>query len=221
LGNANRLPRQLYFEPLSDVSTGGPDASSVLRMLIPGKMLKPFQVAAGARTFTIPGIGLAAIFIDFVLALERTLPSIRAEELRTLSSATTALLFACLGHTTGEAAEDLRLLDDTKLKRAMDFIRENLHSPNFGSKELGQLIGVSRSNLYRMFKPLGGVRRYIHRQRLLLAYTLLCDPDNSTPIFKIAEKLCFFDASSFSRAFKHEFGRSPKTVRADALSGNR
>lgn len=37
----------------------------------------------------------------------------------------------------------------------------------------------------------------------------------------IAESLCFADASSFSRAFRREFGMSPSDVRAATLSGLR
>jgi AraC-like DNA-binding protein len=39
------------------------------------------------------------------------------------------------------------------------------------------------------------------------------------PISRIAEELCFADASSFSRAFRLEFGQSPSEVRSAALVG--
>ena len=39
------------------------------------------------------------------------------------------------------------------------------------------------------------------------------------PIGKVAEMLCFADGSSFSRAFRREFGMSPSDVRARSLGG--
>src|SRR5262249_51170805 len=65
----------------------------------------------------------------------------------------------------------------------------------------------------------GGVARYIQRQRLLEARAVLSDPRTTQSISAIAENLCFVDASSFSRAFKREFGYSPSQVRSAALAG--
>ena len=60
---------------------------------------------------------------------------------------------------------------------------------------------------------------YIQRRRLSESFTLLCDASNVLPIAAIAELLCFADASSFSRAFRREFGTTPSEVRAASLAG--
>jgi AraC-like DNA-binding protein len=73
---------------------------------------------------------------------------------------------------------------------------------------------MSRSKLYRLMETEGGVARYIQRQRLLEAYTLLSDRSVNRTITAIAEELCFADTSGFSRAFRREFGASPRDVRA-------
>jgi AraC-like DNA-binding protein len=78
---------------------------------------------------------------------------------------------------------------------------------------------MSRSNLYRLFENTGGVARYIQRERLVEAHAVLSDPATAKSISAIAEDLCFADASSFSRAFKREFGLSPGEVRAAAVAG--
>jgi AraC-like DNA-binding protein len=75
---------------------------------------------------------------------------------------------------------------------------------------------MSRSNLYRLLGNTGGLTRFIQIQRLLEARTLLSDRSIDKPIAAIAEELCFADASSFSRAFRREFGHSPSEIRSDA-----
>ena len=87
------------------------------------------------------------------------------------------------------------------------------------AEDLGRLVGMSRSNLYRLFEDTGGVARYIQRERLLEARAVLSDLATTQSISAIAEDFCFADASSFSRAFKREFGYSPSEVRSAALAG--
>jgi AraC-like DNA-binding protein len=71
-----------------------------------------------------------------------------------------------------------------------------------------------------LFENSGGVVHYIQRQRLLNAYDILSDPLSRRSILSISEDLCFADASSFTRAFRHEFGCSPSEVRSAAAKGS-
>ena len=81
------------------------------------------------------------------------------------------------------------------------------------------MVGMSRSNLYRLFEDTGGIARYIQHQRLLEARAILAESASSQTVSMIAEDLCFADASGFSRAFKREFGYTPREARYSALSG--
>ena len=74
-------------------------------------------------------------------------------------------------------------------------------------------LGISRSRLYRLFEPYGGVVHYIQHRRLLDAHAVLADPDDHRRILDIAEEHGFTDGAEFSRAFKREFGYSPSDVR--------
>jgi AraC-like DNA-binding protein len=110
-------------------------------------------------------------------------------------------------------------IDVGRKERVRQAVRRHLRTPTLGPRTLGRLVGMSRSNLYRLFEATGGVARYIQSQRLLEAHAALSDPATTKPISAIAEDLCFADTSSFSRTFRREFGDSPGKVGSAALAG--
>ena len=103
--------------------------------------------------------------------------------------------------------------------RGARVIRKHLRTPTFRPSILCRLVGMSRSSLYRLFEDTGGVAKYIQGERLIEAHAVLTDSGTTQSISAIAEDLCFADASSFSRAFKREFGHSPGEVRSAAIDG--
>ena len=78
---------------------------------------------------------------------------------------------------------------------------------------------MSRSQLYRVLEGEGGAAAYIQRCRLTEGFAILCDTSNDLAIGRVAELLCFADASTFSRAFRREFGMSPSEARSATLTG--
>ena len=78
---------------------------------------------------------------------------------------------------------------------------------------------MSRSQLYRLLEGEGGVIRYIQRHRLRAIHAALSDPANEKPIAAIAESCGFYEASTFSRIFRREFGATPSDVRAASRAG--
>ena len=110
-------------------------------------------------------------------------------------------------------------IDVGRKERVRQAVRRHLRTPTFGPTILCRLVGMSRSNLYRLFEDTGGVARYIQRERLLEAHAVLTNPATKSPISARAEDLCFAYASSFSRTFRREFGHSPGEVRSAPLAG--
>lgn len=142
-------------------------------------------------------------------------------EMPRAAEATRAMIAACIapGGATQEAAR--AHLESTRLSRLRSIIRQNLRSPTLGPRRLCGLGGVSRSQLYRLFEPLGGVARYIQAERLRHTHRALCEPSDIRDIVRIAEDYGFYDASTFSRAFRREFGATPTEVRRAAQAGHR
>jgi AraC-like DNA-binding protein len=110
-------------------------------------------------------------------------------------------------------------LESVLLERAKRTIQTHLRSPQLQPSMLCRVLGISRSQLYRLFERTGGVVRYIQRERLLSIHALLSDPKSQRSIAAIAGDFCFADASSFGRAFRLEFGHSASDVRSAARAG--
>ena len=156
---------------------------------------------------------------DYMTALERHLPAVTEADFPRLTNAIGAMVAAAVAPSAERVAVAKRQVDLGRKERVRQAVRRHLRTPTLGPKNLSRLVGMSRSNLYRLFEDTGGVARYIQRQRLLEARAVLSDPATTQSISAIAENLCFADASSFSRTFKREFGYSPSEARSAALAG--
>lgn len=167
---------------------------------------------------------LGQLLHDFMISLDRTLPAMSADDVARLPAIISPLLAAALG-AAPQAGDGLGLepvrdaVDSARRQRIMQLIRENLRLHTLGPRTLCRLSGLSRSTLYRLFEGSGGVAATIQRARLRAARAALSDPSDRRPIQAIAEDLAFADASTFSRAFRAEFGCAPRDMRIAALVG--
>lgn len=186
-------------------------------LIVPRDILRDVAPALDARRNTVTATPMGALFRDFMGLLEARLPSITDQEVPALAEATCAMIKACLG-AAGPAPGDTQL-DGLRMERVRRIVQANLHAPGFNPKRLCRLAGMSRSHLYRLFEPSGGVARYIQGQRLMAAHAALADPEQRAPIAAIAEAFGFCDASTFSRAFRAEYGYRPSDVRLAGWGG--
>jgi AraC-like DNA-binding protein len=176
--------------------------------------IAPLLDAAQGKPLDTPEGHLLA---DYMLLLERNIPDLPAEDGAKLALAIQAMLGACLAPSAGRLAEADMHIGLTMMERVRQTVRRNLRSPSLGPEKLCREAATSRSQLYRLLEGEGGVAHYIQRRRLSESFSMMCDASNNLPIGKVAEILCFADASSFSRAFRREFGMSPSDVRAGTV----
>ncbi len=161
----------------------------------------------------------ARMLADYMQVLDQQVPTLEADCADRLGGAVEAMLRACLAPSVearNAARDQVRL---TLMERVRKAVAAHLRSPTLGPDTLCREAATSRSQLYRLLEPEGGVASYIQRRRLAEGFALLSDIGNLMPIGRLAELLCFSDASAFSRAFRREFGLSPSDVRAMSLSG--
>ncbi|HEU5096730.1 MAG TPA: helix-turn-helix domain-containing protein [Reyranella sp.] len=172
--------------------------------------------AARGTALTTPGGKLLA---DYMNLLVSSLPDLAPEDGSRLATAVEAILGACLAPSADRLAFAEKPIDTFLRERVRRAVRKHLRSPSLNPDRLCRELATSRSQLYRLLDGEGGVSHYIQRQRLSESFTLLCNASNILPVAKIAELLCFADASNFSRAFRREFGMSPSDARAASMTG--
>lgn len=159
------------------------------------------------------------LLADYLRLVERSLPDLMAEDLPRLADAITAMVSACAAPQN--AAPDIaqEQMDVTRLERVRHVIRRRLHSATLTAAALCRETGMSRSQLYRLLEGEGGVVRYIQRLRLQASYAALSDPCEDRSVAAIGEACGFYDPSTFSRAFRREFGITPSDLRIACRSG--
>ncbi|WP_431283747.1 helix-turn-helix transcriptional regulator [Humitalea sp. 24SJ18S-53] len=183
----------------------------IARDTLPG--LAP--VLDGLRNRPLPG-PLWGLVGDYMQALALRLPSMTEADTPAVVAATRALVAAAAEASTDALHAARPQIDQVMRARILGLIRANLGSCMLGPERLCRMAGVSRSALYRLFEPLGGVARTIQAERLREAHRRLAEAEDRRSIQAIAEGLGFFDPSSFSRAFRQEFGVTPTALRRGA-----
>ncbi len=118
----------------------------------------------------------------------------------------------------GEAgAPSRRMAEDQRaFGRAAAYIEAHLDSEDLEPSAIWKAANVSRSRLYRLFAPEGGVARYVIQQRLLRAHQALTDPSDPRTISAIAYDCGFTNVAHFARAFREAFGVTASQVRSGA-----
>ncbi|MCJ2048668.1 helix-turn-helix domain-containing protein [Methylobacterium sp. J-070] len=142
-----------------------------------------------------------------------------AAEAAAAAQATAVLLGTAALGTSGDARAGAAPDGAPFLLLMRRFIEAELAAPDLNAETLGRRFGVSRSALYRLFAPLGGVSGYVRQRRLARAYRDLAAGDGRfARISEIAYRCGFESAAHFAQAFRAEFGCAPRDVRGQAAA---
>ncbi len=104
-------------------------------------------------------------------------------------------------------------IDDVFLKKVAAVVERRMGDENFSVEELGQEVGMSRSQLHRKLTALTNQSPsdFIRYMRLHRAMALL--QGNAGTVAEVAYTVGFGDPSHFSRRFHEVFGVPPGEVR--------
>jgi AraC-like DNA-binding protein len=190
-----------------------------IQILLPRERFNNLAPVLDAASGSACDTPLGTLLGDYILALERQLPFLTEIDASKLVTASCQMFTACIA----PSADRLRLAEQGisigLFERAKQVIDAQLRSSQLQPKTLCRQLGVSRSQLYRLFERKGGVTHYIQQRRLIRIFDTLCDIDDRRPIASIAADFGFEDLSSFGRAFRREFGCNARDVRASAAAG--
>ena len=174
------------------------------------------QVKAVAPDIELHGMVLdanrAGLLIEHLTAVTRWFPQLLPETLPGITRATIELLGACLVMEASRA--DFGVRESPVLLRARSYVEHNLLEPGLNPAKISEALGVSRSTLYRLFEPLGGVTAYVWDRRLHLARAALLDPKRARRISEIAFQCGFSSEAHFSRSFRKAFNIRPSDLRS-------
>jgi AraC family transcriptional regulator len=164
---------------------------------------------------------LSDIQDDMILEIGRAILSEMTAESSAgsmFAEAAARVLAARLAHSYAEPARSRpqghrsHRLDEIRLRRVLDYIAENL-GRDITVAQLASVACLSPSHFASMFSVTMGVspHRYVSRQRLRSAMTLLADGKQS--LSNIAFGCRFSSQASFNRAFRRATGVTPGDYR--------
>lgn len=155
---------------------------------------------------------VCGLLADYMMSLVKRAPTLAPPAAAGATRVFATLLTSALSACTVESALDSAAM--TRRERARRHIEKNLASPDLGPDTIAQAIGVSRSTLYALFRPLGGVAKYIQARRLSRLRAALARPTETRMVAQLCYEAGFASESHASRAFKQIYGMPPGQFRA-------
>lgn len=162
---------------------------------------------------------LARIFRTQLVEMYRTMPTMTLEQADAVFLPLIELLAAVMNGGLDLLPRQKTAIRYGILQSARKYIDANLGSQTLTVEHLAAHFGVSRSSLYRLLEPVGGVGGYVQRRRLAVAHARLAGPTPSAgSIGAVAALVGFQSESGFIRAFRRLYGMTPGDVRAAAAN---
>lgn len=213
----------VQFRDLARPSISTTGAVDLINLVVPRHLLPSWLLGHSFHGLTLAGESAGARLIASHL---RTLADV-ADELSedegvAAVEATFVIAERFLGHKQAVSPLHTDAIQRTIRRRAMHLFDSAALRPSATVEDVAEMIGVSRSGLYRAFEPMGGVMAYIRRRRLDRVYAALRSPA-ATPrtIDTLARHHGFRDTAQLASAFHKRFGFALQDVRASSLKGRR
>jgi len=187
-------------------------ASDCLVMFIPRELLDK----ALPRPMDLHGLSpdnpCAHLLQEHLSAMLKHLPEATLEEMPGLSRATVSLVAASVASSPENLEAARPAMENVLLRRGRRFIELHLRDEDLGAPQLCAQLRVSRSTLYRVFMPVGGIAQYVKERRLARIHEALATGPAGQSISRLAEQYGFKSAAHFSTAFREQYGYSAREV---------
>lgn len=194
------------------VKTGGPGRT--LCVEVQRDALRTHLKDPGVLLAT-PGGGWRTLLAEHMRLLAADPSLITAATAGHIERSLVELVAACTA--APQAQEQARSVVEPLLRRRLiACIDQLLGDPDLSPEMLTQRLHVSRSSLYKLGAPAGGISALIRERRLQKAHEALRRAPPPSSIQSVAFATGFRSEAQFSRAFRRRFGLSPSEARAQA-----
>jgi AraC-like DNA-binding protein len=192
-----------------------------LTLVIPRDELRPLLGQVDCGGITIPGRSpLGRILTSLLAATWHNLPALGARDAPHAAQTVLAALASCIQAHRDDATGAPPELPATAAA-VRDYIEQTLAHPGLDPNHLCGVFRCSRSYLYRLFAPEGGVVRYIQARRVARCYAELTQAaGRGTRVTDIAARWGFVNPSHFSRVFRETYGIAPREARRSSSAGS-
>jgi AraC-like DNA-binding protein len=206
-------PGELLLHDLSRPVAFDFEAGSNILLVVPREMLdEALPLAVDLHGVRLQGT-TASLLAAHLQELVRLSPQVEVEQAPMLTQATVSLLAASIAPSVHALARPSKAVETTLLRQMCRYVDLHLAEPNLSAESMAQFFSVSRSRLYRLFEPLGGVANFVRERRLARMHALLEQPSRQLTVGRLAEDHGFKSAAHFSRAFREQYGYSPNDLR--------
>lgn len=217
---AGRAPDDGYIvvfdlsRPLANVTSDFRNLSLLVpRPLLSDRLERPDEM----HNLIITG-SVGRLLCKHLQTLHALSPTLEMTSVNTISEGTIALVAACLNDADTGAIYQDHATSSATIMQIKRFIDANLHDRGLTAEVIARAHGVSRSKLYMMFEPHGGVAAYMRARRLQIAFHALRDRRRRhRSLYDIALDAGYNNDAAFCRAFKSQFGITPSEVRRQRL----
>lgn len=148
-----------------------------------------------------------------IMDIYRRLPAIRASKAPALADEFVAFLRRVLDASRATDVLEGRELDGGLMALARMIVHANLSRPDLTPEFIAGQMLISRSSLYRLFEPEGGVMHFVQGERLRAVRDALADPMERRTLSRLADIFGFSSLSQLSRSFRNSYGVSPRAWR--------
>lgn len=188
-------------------------------LVVPRQMLRLSpRVLDGVHGAVLDGqSAMGRLLSDHLRALVSVAPGMTAADTGLAAEATAGLLTAGLAAASGAPQPATSALIPPSLQAVQRFIEMNLGNFDLSAEMVMKQFGLSRSALYRLFEPLGGVAEYIRGRRLARAALRIGSVGRGRgAVARLAHLSGFASEAAFTRAFRARYGLAPRDVIQDA-----
>jgi AraC-like DNA-binding protein len=155
--------------------------------------------------------GASALFTDILHIIPRRYGVMTEELCETVGRQLIDLLALALEADERTLTSHGSAVRASHLTRIDSFLRRHLNDPDLDPQKVAAGCGISVRYLHELLRDTNQtLGQWIRDQRLAAARERLRDPGNVDTIAQVAYRFGFCDHAQFSRAFKAQFGITPK-----------